>query len=181
MAGINLSQSTQARNQQPASPFLDKSFVIPASLLVVAFGVYGGLLLYNSSLVAQSKSLQDEIATQTEGLNSATVNRVIDFQDRMTNIDDKLKEDDSMKKAQTSSPEMLAVMEKNIVSGVSLSSYEYNMEAKLLTLKLSANDFKDIARQVTNFKSVAAFTGVTVSDTAKAEDGSITASVIITL
>lgn len=181
MAGINLSQSTQLRNQQPKSPLFDKSFMIPLMLLIIAFGTYGGLVLYNSSLDSKAKELETEITTQTAGLNNTSVDRVIDFQDRLTNIDEKLKIDETMAKSQTSGSDMLAVMEKTIVSGVSIDAYKYNMTAKNVTLKVLSSDFKGIARQVTNFKSVPAFSNVMVSDTSKADDGTISANVVISL
>ncbi|MDD5084245.1 MAG: hypothetical protein PHT88_04965 [Candidatus Moranbacteria bacterium] len=175
MSSINLSQSNLERSRQESGTIFDKSLVISLSLIVLSFGSLFGLNAYNSVLEKNVVAANDTITTHLKELESDSVNRVVDFQERLTNIDAKLAVKD------ISSQDMFALVEKSMVSGASLGSYVYNTEAKTLTVKIVASDFKIVAQQIMNFKSVSAFTSVIVSDALKGNDGVVTSNVIISL
>lgn len=175
MSSINLSQSNLERSHHESDTIFDKSLVISLSLIILSFGSLFGLSAYNAVLEKNTVAVNENIATALKELESDSVNRVIDFQERLTNIDAKLVSKD------VSSQDMFALIEKSMVSGASLGSYAYNAEEKTLTVKVIASDFKVIAQQIMNFKSVSAFTSVLVSDASKGNDGVVTSNVLISL
>lgn len=175
MANINLSQSNLERSNQDLGTVFDKSLVISLGLLILSFGTLFGLKMYNSYLEKKTAMLSEEILAQLKVLEGDSVNRVIDFQERLTNIDRKLTSKD------ISPVDMFASMEKLMVSEASLDTYEYDVAGKTLSLKIVTGDFKIIARQVMNFKSFGAFKSVAVTDTLKKDDGTVVSNVIISL
>jgi uncharacterized membrane protein len=175
MANINLSQSSMERNKHELNSVFDKSLLISSGLLIISFGTWLGLIAYNSSLDKKVIAVDQNITTQSAEIESGAVNRIVDFQERMQNVDQKLKSTDIMPQ------EMFALVEKLMVTGVSLDSYEYDLKTKTVSMKAMANEFKDIARQVTNFKSQSTFKSVIVGSTSKGSDGKVISDMIISL
>lgn len=174
MASINLSQSNLDGGRDLNTIF-DKNLVISATLIVLSFGSLFGLKMYNTSIEQKTTTLNTAIAGQLAELESDSVNRVVDFQERVTNIDTKLTKTD------IAPQEMFAAVEKLMVSGASLDAYEYDTVGKLLTMKIVSGDFRVIAQQVMNFKSYGPFKNVIVNETSKKNDGVVISEVVISL
>ncbi len=176
MSSINLSQSNLDRSNQELNTIFDKSLIISLALLIVSFGTFFGLKYYNSTLNTKIATLNTEIGEHLKDLDGSTsMNRVVDFQERLKTIDTKIA-------ATEEAPQNLfTTVEKLMVGGASLDSYAYDAAAKTLTLKVVSGDFKVVARQVMNFKSSGSFQNVTVSNTEKTTDGSVNSDVVISL
>lgn len=174
MANINLSQSHPARSGNNESSF-DKSLAISIALIVFSVGGWLGLSAYNASLAKQASVKDQEITDKIAKLESTSVDRVIDFQERLTNVSGKLSMTD------VSSQDMFVLVQKSMVAGASLDGYKYNTTDKTLTVKIVSNDFMIAARQVMNFKSNSSFKIVTVTDTKKQENGTVVSNVVISL
>ena len=175
MANINLSQSHPARMSSNNGASFDKSLLISIGLIVFSVGGWLGLTAYNASLAKQAAAKDQEITDKIAKLESASVDRVIDFQERLKNINDKLAMTD------VSSQDMFVMVEKSMVSGASLDGYKYNTVDKTLSAKIVSNDFMIAARQVMSFKSNSAFKIVTVTDTKKQDNGTVVSNVVISL
>ena len=175
MANINLSQSHSARNDGNNGSSFDKSLIISRGLIVFSVGGWLGLSAYNASLAKQSTAKDQEITDKIAKLENTSVDRVIDFQERLKNINDKLSMTD------VSSQDMFVLVEKSMVVGSSLDGYKYNTMDKTLSLKIVSNDFMIAARQVMSFKSNSAFKVVTVTDSKKQENGTVVSNVVISL
>jgi hypothetical protein len=175
MANINLSQSSLERNNQESNSIFDKSLAISLFLIVVSFVALFGLKVYNASVEKRTAALDADITTQLAVLEGDSVNRVVDFQERMSDIDAKLS-------STTISPQdMFASIEKLMVSGAILDSYKYDVTKKTLALKVMSDDFKVVARQVMSLKSFNSFKNVTVESTSKDDTGKVASTVIISL
>ncbi len=175
MASINLSQPSAEKSGSAPAPLFDKSFLISMGLLIVSFGTLFGLKAYNASLESNVDTVNSDITTQLAELNGDTVNRVIDFQERMSKIDEKLAVKD------VSVQDLFPLVEKSMVSGAFLNTYAYDVSTKILSLSLTAPDFKTVARQVMSFKSVNVFKGVTVENASKTVDKGIKFDMVISL
>lgn len=176
MSSINLSQSNLKRSNQELNTIFDKSLVISSGLIVLSFGAYFGLTMYNSLLEKKTTAVNDAIAAQLSEFEGDSVNRVVDFQERMKSIDAKLMTKD------ISPQDMFASIEKLMVSGASLDSYKYDVAGKTVSMKVVSSDFKTVARQIMSFKSLDSFKSVTVGDVSKGSDGNgVTFDAIISL
>jgi hypothetical protein len=175
MANINLSQSHPERSNSGSGASFDKSLAISIGLIVFSVGGWLGLSAYNASLAKQAAAKDKEITDKIATLENASVDRVIDFQERLKNINEKLTS------ADVSSQDMFVMVEKSMVVGASLDGYKYNTIDKTLSVKIVSNDFMIAARQVMSFKSNSAFKIVTVTDTKKQENGTVVSNVVISL
>lgn len=175
MASMNLLQSSAGRPDHELTTIFDKSLLVSTVLIIGSVGMLLGLNMYNASLEAKMTSLNTDITAQLAELEGDSVNRVVDFQERLTNINTKLT-------ATNISPQdMFTDVEKLMVSGASLNAYTYNVEGNVLSMKIASSDFRIVARQVMNFKSFSAFKGVTVNNTSKGNDGIVVSEVVISL
>lgn len=175
MSSINLAQSNPGGGDQGLHTIFDKSLVISLGLITVSLGTFFGLMAYNSFLKKEMVSADSSISASLAELEGESVNRVVDFQDRMTNIDAQLTSTD------IAPQEMFASIEKLMVGGASLGSYKYDIKEKTLSMKIISGDFKTVAQQIINFKSSNSFKNVTVSNTSKGSDGTVTSDVVISL
>lgn len=174
MANLNLSQSTLERKRSESNSIFDRHFMIPMSLIILSFGTLFGLKIYDAALKNEVASLDASSKVKLSGLESESVNRLVDFQARSEAIDAKLK-------AGVSPQDMFATIEKLMVGGVSLDSYNYDMEARTVAMKVISSDFKSIAQQAMNFKTMGSFKSVVVSDSAKKDDGTVVSNILISL
>lgn len=167
MTNINLSQSSAERRKMESQGIFDKTLVISIGLIALSFGTLFGLKMYNASLNSKAAELDSEIAAKSKGLEGDAVNRVVDFQMRSEEIAKKLAD------TTLSSQDMFVLVEKLMVQGVSLDSYEYDTQKKALSIKAVSGDFKSVAQQIMSFKSNSTFKGVSVKSTSRDDKGAI--------
>jgi hypothetical protein len=175
MANINLSQSNAENGGKDVESIFDTRLVISLGIIILAFGTLFGLKMYGSSLEKETASLSANIDTQIKELAGDSSRRVIDFQERMKNIDEKLMN------TSVSPQDMFVLMEQLVITGNSLDSYNYDVNGKAVTMKIVSNDFKSAAQQVMSFKSHSAFTSVNIVNSQKGIDGKVSSEVVISL
>lgn len=164
MSNINLSQSSELSSLKASGGVLDKSLGISIGLLILAFGVYFGLLFYEKTLDSNLASINASIETERKKISNDQANRIVDFQDRL----------DVIGKSLTSgmSPnDNLAKIESSMLPETKLGQYSYDMEKQSIETVVIADSFKSIAEQIVAFKKV--FSNVSVGDTSRSEDGKL--------
>jgi hypothetical protein len=171
MANINLSTSEVGyanRNDHSAK----NGLISILAILVFIVTLYGGLIAWKNSL--DSKII---VATNTynanykELMNGMNV-EVTDLQNRIFISKKLIKQDKLLRN-------ILESVEKNIVSGVFLTTYDSDRDAQKLKLVGFANSYNDLSRQILSFKSSKAFSNVSVGASDISESGKISFSIDI--
>jgi hypothetical protein len=175
MTSINLSQSSVERKKQESEAIFDKSLLISLGIFVASFGTWGGLVLYDGSIRKQIAAYDSEITGRMSALEGDTINRLVDFDERSSRVRTKLAVSD------VAPQEMFVLIEKTMVKGSSLDSYDYDTGTKTLTLRVISNDFKGAAQQVMHFKAQPVFRNVTVESASREEGGLVMSDVVIVL
>jgi hypothetical protein len=163
MANINLATSQIVRDSQKR-PLSSTGTLIGSALLVVAVISALGLSLWEKSLsgkVAETESdYKQRYVKLTEGRNKD----VIDFQSRIFALNDLARQRNAVTDAMQN-------VEKKIVSGTYVSSYDFDKNTKTTRLNCVATDHSVIARQIASFKSSEYFSDVALKSTKVSEKG----------
>ena len=144
-------------------------------ITLVLFLAYGGLYYYNTGLKKESgAAIQDRETRISAFLDSQGTKIFFNFQNRL-NIANELfgKKDKTL--------EILDELEKRIISGNYINSYEYDDEKKTLKLGLICNEYNNVAKQVLSLKSSSFFSKVNLSKSYVDEKGDISMPVELVL
>lgn len=126
-------------------------------IVLILFLAYGGLYYYNDNLKKESLKASEERETKINTfLDSAETKNFFDFQNRL-NIANEL----FVKKDKTQ--EILGELEKIIIPGIYINSYDYDSEKKTLKLELVCDGYNNVAKQVLSLKKSSYFSEITLS------------------
>jgi hypothetical protein len=172
MAGVNLSQSmTAPEGRLKKSASMSFGFPISIVLFVLTLLGWGGLRWYMSSLDGKIARLDVEIAANSAEFHSERVERVENFDDRLSllNVDP----------AESIDPESIFLkLESVMVPQVVLTEYEYNGGEKQVTVSGKTDNFRYVAEQIISLKSDPMFSQVVVSAISRDKDGKITFTLV---
>lgn len=136
-----------------------KELLALLAIVLVLFLTYGGLYYYDSGLKKESSMASQERETKANAfLDSAETKNFFDFQNRL-NIAGALFE----KKGRT--PAILDELEKIIIPGTYINSYDYDDDKKILKIELVCDEYNNVAKQVLSLKNSGFFSKVSLSKT----------------
>jgi hypothetical protein len=165
MSNINLFESAQGKKDPGQDGFRGgKALAIPLTILIGVFLILGAAKLYASYLSGQKSKIDQENTTEVNNFNGKNVDRVADFDARMRKsskeAEDRINYDDYFKE-----------LENLMVSGAQVESFNYSQDK--IDLKLTADSFQTVARQVMSFKNSTNFKNLKVSSTSRNSQGKI--------
>ena len=164
MVNINL---TTGSMETPKTGFpYKKSIITLTVLLVLTFGVYGGIVAYASKVTSDDAALKQQYTAEFNTFLKSNANDVYDFQTRM----------DLAKGLAAKNGVVipsLQEVEKVMVAGAYLTSYSYDAQGGALKLAGVGDNFGVIAKQILNLKNSKMFSDVKVGDTSLGEKGKI--------
>jgi len=165
MANINLLQDVpQKKEGFEKIGISNKGAVISLIVLFVTLIVFIVLKIYVGDLDKKVLDVNEKISVESLALKGNDADRIADFQTRLEKI--KLNVD-SMKNPEN----VLKEIEKNMVQGVALKSFE-NKESAVSVLAVT-NSFINMAKQILSFKESKYFKGIKVTTTERDKDGEI--------
>lgn len=175
MSQINLMSGGEESNR-PAKSLFGGSLFLSIALLVVTFGVYFGVMYYSQSLERSVASHEEELIAKKNLVAGDKANRVADFADRLSVIDENLKKTTSLPN------DPLSRIEQSIMPDVNISSYSYDVEAGMVKISLVADSFRSVAQQIVVLKRDNAFAAVSVEGSVGINtDGKIGANLNLSL
>lgn len=175
MSQINLMSGREESNR-PAKNFFGSPFFLSATILVVTFGVYFGMMYYVGSLERSVASHEKELTAKKDLVVGDKANRVADFANRLSVIDGNLKKTASFPN------EPLSRIERFIMPEVNLTSYSYDMEKGRVKISLAADSFRSVAQQIVALKQKGAFSVVSVDGSVRINaEGKIEADINLSL
>jgi len=163
MTNINL----LAREEHRRSKFSFKNgMVIVALVLLLVILVYLGMIFYQKRLDAQFKKTNQTYVSERAVLIKGNAGNILDFQNRLTKAGEAVKKDEILMKN-------FAQLEKTILSGAYLKSYNYNAEDKSISLEGVASNLSEVAKQVKSFKENEYFSSVELGSIGINESGGV--------
>jgi hypothetical protein len=144
-----------------------KELLVLLAIVLILFLAYGGLYYYNKGLKNESLRASEERETKTSAfLASEETKNFFDFQNRL-NIANGL----FVKKNKNLG--ILDELEKIIIPGIYISTYDYDDEAKTLKLELVCDEYNNVAKQVLSLKKSNYFSEIILSESRIDEKGDI--------
>lgn len=154
MSNINLT----AYETEKKSLSFDSTLLVVFLGLVLVLALYGGLLFYKSYLENKILETKDAYSSYQQKFSGDQAKKVVDFQKR-------LDISTGLVKRGVDTVGILTTVEKNMVPGVSLASYEYNDESKNITLTGETDNYDLVAKQIFSFKKSEDFSGISAGST----------------
>ena len=148
MANINL-----VTKQETGSPKTDAGLLMLFAIFLLTLIVLGVVYFYRNSIDNKISDLDTQYTANFEGFTKGNAKAVLDYQDRLTIAGDLVKNSRSIMGD-------FSAVEKAMVSGVSVDTYQYNNDSGTITLSCNANDYQIIAKQILSFKASGAFSSV---------------------
>ncbi|MDP1884592.1 MAG: PilN domain-containing protein [Candidatus Moranbacteria bacterium] len=165
MVNINLS-TNQAAPQDNRGSASAKGGILVVEIILLAIAVIsGGLMLWVNNIdnkVAATEAAYDEKIAVL--MANARNKDIVDFQNRLS-LTDELVDRKNL------TLDVLQEVERGLVSGVYITAYEADKEAKTLKLECVADNYEAVARQVLSFKSSSYFSEVAVKNTSVSNEG----------
>ena len=167
MVNVNFHQ-TDRQNEAGSKKkrALNSGFFISILILSVSFLTFFGMKVYSSSIESRIAAVKNQIDKEQGSIEDDRVNRVVDFQNRLKEIDANISDKKNPK-------ETLSEIESLILQGVVLTSCEYDSSKKSLTLEAISDSFQIISKQMLSLKNSDYFGNVRVPETSMGEDGKI--------
>lgn len=166
MAGINLSQSAQERQDIDRGGVFDAGALWSLVIFLLVLGVWGGLRFYMGTLDEKAATLDVDLAKNQSSLQGPEASRVADFDTRLALLDKGLD-------AGVDPAGLFSQLEKLMIPSVILTGYEYNQEEDILSVSGYTDGFKSLAQQMTSFKMEVPFTGLWVESVGRTKEGKI--------
>lgn len=163
---VNINLSTESVTSKKEGFPYKKGIITILIVLVLLWGIYGGIILYQKSLAGQIQSAEDAYALEYAKLTGESNKKVVDFQNRLT-VAKKLSGEPSVAK------ETLLEMEKNIANGVYISIYNLDVAKKTLGLTCVTDNFNLAAQQISMFKKSDYFSDAMLGEAKTNKEGKI--------
>ena len=133
-------------------------------ILFLVLAAYGGLLYWKSTLEKNIAQANNDHSADVAKFSSDKAKGVVDFQNRLT-IAKNLLSDNS------NNVNYLSALEKNIIPGVYVDSYNFDKTTNVIKLNCVADNYNIVAKQILSFKTsgqyVSVFGGQTSLDATK--------------
>lgn len=144
-----------------------KALPLAIVILVIIGLVYATILFYTKRVEGEIKTTQDVYDQKLNDLKKGNAKNVFDFQNRLS-------ESKKMLAGNSNLNDNLIEIEKRMVSGVYLNSYQFDAEKKDLSLECIASNYYDVAKQIFSFKKSTYFSNVSSGETSlSGQDGKI--------
>ncbi|MGK2848743.1 MAG: hypothetical protein ACSLEX_01625 [Minisyncoccota bacterium] len=163
MAGINL--SSVPKNQNQSRRVSDTTLVVIGAIFLVTVIGFGGLRWYLKTLDDKIALMEVSVGENADMLQGPAVDRVAQFQDRLTLLSAQQASDNLNAEIQ------LRQLETLILPQVKLTKYRYDKTEKFITMTGETDTLKSVAQQIISLKSDALFSGVVVETLGNAEGG----------
>ena len=165
MTSINLFESAQGKNEfKQGNVFSEKTFLVPLIVLIVIIVIFGGAKLYLSYLSGQNEKIIMEKNAEAGAMSGKNVDRVADFNERMLIA---AKESSSINDYGS----YLSELEGLMVGGARAGSFNYSSNG--VEIKIIADNFKTVARQIMSFEGSKNFNDLKVGSASRDKDGNI--------
>lgn len=166
MVDINLHREEKREGKIYEASFWRSGAFLSAIILFITASIYGGQLLYKQKLISDEKAVTEEIANKRNMLGSTVLSDVKDFNQRTGNIDNNLSQ-------KVYPDDILAYIEKSLISNVYIDSYSYDDEKREISIGVVADNFNTVASQLLNLKKIEKFNNINISETNRDEEGKI--------
>ncbi len=155
MTNINLYQSP-AEEKKTNESFFDGGFIISVVLILLVLMGFVGIKIANNRINARNLALASQIDLEKNGISGdEQMNEVVDFENRIEKMTENIQKADARL--------VLDNVAKEIVEGAVISEYDYAESGKI-SLKIQADNFQTVAKQILAFKKSAKFKGVATED-----------------
>ncbi len=168
MLGVNIAQSQKEEEEikPKRGGFFDTGTIVSIVLISLAGLVWGGIQFYISTLDKKIATVDTALAMDSGRLVGEEIDRVADFDARISYFADKQKE--------LMEPlDMMTKLEESMVSGIVLTEYEYKHEGSVGNIHGVASNFRVLAEQILAFKSTGLFSEVKVEKTERDQEGQL--------
>ncbi len=156
MPGVNLSQPVAEEEEVKRSRgFFDTGIIVSLVLLALSGSVWGGMRLYLGSLDKKIATLDETLSANAERLKGEGVNRVADFDARVTYYAEH-------RDGLTDPRDILRRLESVMVPGIVLTSFTYDNQARTSIIAGRSEDFRKMAEQILSLKAEKIFSQVVV-------------------
>jgi hypothetical protein len=173
MANINLSTEEAQEKVDLNVGGSGLAILIIALLLILA--AYGAELLYGQKLARDTEAIREEMDAKYKNISKGNPITVVDFQNRLNSAKTAVNEGRDIR-------ENLLEIEKSIIPGVYLESYDFEKEGGVLVLDCIGDNYNLVAKQILNFKKSTYFAGASGGETSfEAESGKVGFKVNLTL
>lgn len=153
MVTINLSNSEKVEQLKSEKKTFSTRIMLSVFLLVLATGLYGGLVVWLKVLNSKIQSIEAETNSITGEMTGDNVDKILDIAKRIDVIS-------KHSKASYDPMEDIERMEKSMLPEIYLDSMAYSESSKALLLTLVANDFSEIVRQIVALKKISGYADV---------------------
>lgn len=169
MSNINLVAVTkQGRESSP----LNASILTAAVVLIILIAAYGAIVWLGNKKEAESQVLEQEYAGERAKLTSDKNRDIVDFQNRI------IIAKGALGQANNALGNLLN-MEKTVVGGAHLSSFDYDKNTRAISIEGIADNYDIFAQQILSFKKADYVAGVNIGKSTKDDKGKINFSLIL--
>ncbi|MDP1620322.1 MAG: PilN domain-containing protein [Candidatus Moranbacteria bacterium] len=165
MVNINLSTNQSMPQDSQRTAAAKSGVAVVEMILLIVAVISGGLMLWVNNLDNKVVAVEASYADKEAGLMANVRNKdIVDFQNRLS-LSDELVDQKNL------TFDVLQEVERNLVSGVYITAFEADKEAKTLKLECVADNYEAVARQVLGFKSSNYFSEVVVKSANISNEG----------
>lgn len=172
VSGINLSQSIQGKQAQAQVKFFDRGLIIGVVILVLLVIITVASRWYVGALEKKMIELDTLITQKKTALKGQSIDRLVDFSDRMSTIGDHIQ-------SEPNPADILGLIEENTLASVRLTNFRYNRTNHQVLVEGVARSLKEIAQQMLVFKRVDVIESVRVESIVYDESGTIKFSLVV--
>jgi hypothetical protein len=170
MTNINLKTDENSNNIK-----IDFGKALPISIIVLVIVglIYSAVLFYTKKIDGEMVAAQENYDQKLSDLKSGNAKNVFDFQNRLS-------ESKKMLKGNLNPTYTLREIEKVMIPGAYLASYQFDMEKKSVSLVCKVSNYNDVAKQILSFKKSLYFSSVSLEGMSlSGQDGKISFGVTL--
>lgn len=172
MSGINLSQSIQEKQAQAQVKFFDRGLIAGIVILVLLAIITVAIRWYVGTLETKMTELDTLVTQKTATLKGQSIDRLVDFSDRMSTIGDHIQ-------SEPNPADILGLIEENTLASVRLTNFRYNRTNHQVLVEGVARSLKEIAQQMLVLKRVDVIESVRAESIVYDEAGGIKFSLMV--
>jgi len=154
MANLSLTNANEEIRETSKSSIMNLGTTVLFILLILILAAYGGMVLWKINIDKNTEEVKNFYQAELDKFSGNQAKTVADISHRA----DVAKE---VLGTEFNTPDYLSKIEKLIIPGVFLKSYEYSDETKSIILLGLSDNYNNIAKQILAFKSAEDFSSVT--------------------
>ena len=163
---VNINLADDAYQKDNKTSIYNKGALILALVLIFLIAGYLAIYFMQKNVIGKISDANKLYGQEHDKLLSGRNKEIVDFQNRMTVAK-------GLVNKKNSGLEGLPAMEKTILPGVFLNSFDFKEEGSALEIQGVADNFEVLAKQIASFKNSSYFSGVDVGKTALDESGKV--------